>query len=376
MEAETPPVTKFRSGTRIRGEDLIDCVQWPQAAQQVVPRPAEVLDLETVRLGDRHIRTYSVTMPQLSPVPFGELFSYLREIPWRILFRFEGNGIGSLSWRPVVAQILSFVSARNKQIVAGAEDLRARFLAGKPVVRISMAICTWGEDDKEVRRTASILQQALSSWGGVEATARTGDPFLGLVGCALQEAGARGGPEASVRPVPGRLRPGGDRSPLPEHEGPGRKRECRSHRGPIAGEGDGEGGGGAAAPIDWSFVEDSPIEITYFFGIRIKFPTGPENDGSEQKFFLFLLSTINNSLLVCAKIQNSFFPLEEVFNSVAIDCNSELECEEFSFSFRSLMDTSFAPMPVILNTIFEKFVNPVKTINRIGINKTIKMFRN
>ncbi|BAM06343.1 IcmB [Leptospirillum ferrooxidans] len=163
------------------GEDLIDCVQWPQVAQQVVPRPAEVLDLETVRLGDRYIRTFSVTMPQLSPVPFGELFSYLREIPWRILFRFEGNGIGSLSWRPVVAQILSFVSARNKQILAGAEDIRARFLAGQPVVRISMAVCTWGEDGKEVRRNASILQQALNAWGGVEATARTGDPFLGLV---------------------------------------------------------------------------------------------------------------------------------------------------------------------------------------------------
>jgi intracellular multiplication protein IcmB len=163
------------------GESLMDCVQWPQLAQQVVPRPAEVLDLETVRLGDRYIRTFSVTMPQNSPVPFGELFSYLKEIPWRILFRFEGNGIGSLSWRPVVAQILSFVSGRNKQIVAGAEDIKARFLAGQPIVRMSMAVCTWGEDGKQVRRNASILQQALSAWGGVEATARTGDPFMGLV---------------------------------------------------------------------------------------------------------------------------------------------------------------------------------------------------
>ena len=163
------------------GEALIDCVQWPPVWQQVVPRPAEVLDLETVRLGDRYIRTFSVTMPQTSQVPFQELFSYLREIPWRILFRFEGNGIGSLSWRPVVAQILSFVSGRNKQIVAGAEDIRARFLAGQPIVRISMAVCTWGEDGKDVRRNASILQQALSAWGGMETTARTGDPFLGLV---------------------------------------------------------------------------------------------------------------------------------------------------------------------------------------------------
>ncbi len=163
------------------GEALIDCVQWPPVWQQVVPRPAEVLDLETVRLGDRYIRTFSVTMPQTNPVPFRELFSYLREIPWRILFRFEGNGIGSLSWRPVVAQILSFVSGRNKQIVAGAEDIRARFLAGQPIVRISMAVCTWGEDGKDVRRNASVLQQALSAWGGMETTARTGDPFLGLV---------------------------------------------------------------------------------------------------------------------------------------------------------------------------------------------------
>ena len=163
------------------GEALIDCVQWPSVAQQVVPRPAEVLDLETLRLGDRYVRTFSVTMPQTSPVPFGELFSYLKEIPWRILFRFEGNGIGSLSWRPVVAQILSFVSARNKQIVAGAEDIRARVMAGHPVVRMSLAVCTWGEDVREVRRNAQILQQALASWGGVEASARTGDPFLGFV---------------------------------------------------------------------------------------------------------------------------------------------------------------------------------------------------
>ena len=163
------------------GEALIDCVQWPPVWRQVVPRPAEVLDLETVRLGDRYIRSFSVTMPQTNPVPFGDLFFYLREIPWRILFRFEGNGIGSLSWRPVVAQILSFVSGRNKQIVAGAEDIRARFTAGQPIVRMSMAACTWGEDGKDVRRNAQVLQQALSAWGGVEASARTGDPFLGLV---------------------------------------------------------------------------------------------------------------------------------------------------------------------------------------------------
>ena len=163
------------------GEGLINCVQWPPVWQQAVPRPGEVLDLETLRLGDRFIRTFAVMMPQLSPIPFGDLFSYLREIPWRILFRFEGNGIGSLSWRPVVAQILSFVSGRNKQIVAGAEDIRARFMAGQPIVRMSMAACTWGEDGKDVRRNAQVLHQALSAWGGVEASARTGDPFLGLV---------------------------------------------------------------------------------------------------------------------------------------------------------------------------------------------------
>ncbi|WP_053764659.1 hypothetical protein [Leptospirillum ferriphilum] len=163
------------------GEPLIDCVQWPPVAQQVVPRPAEVIDLETARLGDRFIRPFVVAMPQTNPVPFSELFSYLKDVPWRILFRFEGNGIGSLSWRPVVAQILSFVSARNKQIVAGAEDLRARFMAGQPVVRISLAVCTWGDTPKEVRKNGSILSQALSAWGGVEASARTGDPFLGVV---------------------------------------------------------------------------------------------------------------------------------------------------------------------------------------------------
>ena len=163
------------------GEPLIDCVQWPPVWQQVVPRPAEVMDLETVRLGDRYIRSFAVTMPQMNPVPFSELFGYLKDIPWRILFRFEGNGIGSLSWRPVVAQILSFVSSRNKQIVAGAEDLRARFMAGQPVVRISLAVCTWGDTPKETRKNGSILLQALSAWGGVEASARTGDPFLGVV---------------------------------------------------------------------------------------------------------------------------------------------------------------------------------------------------
>ena len=163
------------------GEPLIDCVQWPPVWQQVMPRPAEVMDLDTVRLGDRYIRSFAVTMPQLSPVPFGDLFSYLKEIPWRILFRFEGNGIGSLSWRPVVAQILSFVSSRNKQIVAGADEIRSRFQSGQPVVRMSLALCTWGDTVKEVRKHGSILSQALSAWGSVEASARTGDPFLGVV---------------------------------------------------------------------------------------------------------------------------------------------------------------------------------------------------
>ena len=163
------------------GETALDCVQWPPVGQQLLPRPAEVIDLETVRIGDRYLRAYVATLPQISPVPFSDLFSYLREIPWRVLIRFEGNGVGSLSWRPIVAQILSFASSKNKQIVAGAEDIRARYKEGQPIVRMSLVFITWGASREEVRKNGATLMQAVASWGNVEVSSRTGDPFLGVV---------------------------------------------------------------------------------------------------------------------------------------------------------------------------------------------------
>ncbi len=164
------------------GEPLIDCIQWPPVWQQVVPRAGERVDGETLKIGDRYVRTFVVTLPQNPPpVPFSDLFSYCREIPFRILFRFEGNGMGSLSWRPVVAQILGFVSGKNKQIVAAAEDIKKRYMNGDPIVRMSIALCTWSYDPKEVRRNAGVLQQSLSSWGNMEGSTRTGDPYLAFV---------------------------------------------------------------------------------------------------------------------------------------------------------------------------------------------------
>ena len=97
-------------------------------------------------------------------------------------------------------------------------------------------------------------------------------------GRALQTPGTRRGPEATRRPVPGRIRPGRDRAEIPDDEGPGRKRGRRTHGRPADRGGAGEGGVNGCR---YSGV----TEITAFFGKRSRDPNGTAEEFISQKLF-------------------------------------------------------------------------------------------
>jgi len=91
-------------------------VLWPSLAKQLLPRDAENIDLRTARVGDR---VYSCIFIDLFPKELQRFIDLLArtlptQIPWRISFLIEGNGLASLKVKNALTSVLSWTSAQNR----------------------------------------------------------------------------------------------------------------------------------------------------------------------------------------------------------------------------------------------------------------------
>lgn len=75
-------------------EGELSDVLWPPLANQLIPRDGEILDLRTVRLGDRLYGTVTIDLFPSEVSAFGILFNRIlqAQIPWRISFMLESGG--------------------------------------------------------------------------------------------------------------------------------------------------------------------------------------------------------------------------------------------------------------------------------------------
>ncbi|MCW8398722.1 type IV secretion protein IcmB [Legionella sp. PATHC038] len=159
---------------------------WPSLAKQVFPRDAEVLDLRTVRVGDK---IYSSTYIDLFPKdirPFIQLFTRIlpAHIPWRISFLIESEGLATIKLKGLLAAILTFSSAQNRLISDSVNLLKyIQLNTDESIVRLRVVATTWAPEDRLplLRQRSSELVKAIEGWGSTDVSEICGDPFGGFV---------------------------------------------------------------------------------------------------------------------------------------------------------------------------------------------------
>lgn len=163
---------------------------WPSLAKQVLPRDAEVIDLRTVRVGDK---IYASTYIDLFPKdvrPFITLFSRIlpSHVPWKISFLIESEGLSTIKLKGLLAAILSFSSAQNRLISDSVNLLKYLQLnTDEAIVRLRVVATTWAFEGNVplLRRRSSELVKAIQGWGSTDVSEICGDPFAGFVSTML-----------------------------------------------------------------------------------------------------------------------------------------------------------------------------------------------
>lgn len=173
-----------------RSHNTISDVMWPSLTRQVLPRDAENLDLRTVRFGDQ---IYSCVFIDLLPKDIKSFNALLKrtlaaQIPWRISFFIESDGLRTIKFKSLLASILSFSSANNR-LLSDSNNL-LQYIAintDDAVVRLRIAACTWAPEGQLslLRTRAAELAKAIEGWGSCDVSEVSGDPFGGLVSTML-----------------------------------------------------------------------------------------------------------------------------------------------------------------------------------------------
>ncbi len=176
---------------------------WPPIRRQVCTGDAEVLGPSLVRIGNLLWSGIDMTLAPMDPMPFSKLLDRLSEnkVPFRISFLIESAGMTGVSTKKMMASILGFSNGVNKQIKRSFDFLE-EVARDEPVVRLRVSLATWASaDDRRLAEDrASMLVQAVESWGFCQVTQLQGDPLEAVMSSALGIACASTAP-AAIAPL-------------------------------------------------------------------------------------------------------------------------------------------------------------------------------
>ena len=165
-------------------------VLWPPLGKQLIPRDAENIDLRTCRIGDRIFSSIFVDLFPQEVQNFNKLFhrAVSAKVPWRMSFFVESNGLQGMSFKSLLAAILSFSSRYNRLISDANKILQHIHVAtDDAVVKLRIILTTWAPegDIPLLRNRAAELSKAVQGWGNCETSERCGDSFDGVISSAL-----------------------------------------------------------------------------------------------------------------------------------------------------------------------------------------------
>lgn len=179
------PIREVRPGA---GE--LSGLMYPPLARQVFPRDAVILDLRTVRVGDRIYTPLFIDLFPQDLKTFISLFARTlpTRVPWRMSFLIESGGLATLSFKSMMAAILSFSSAQNALIHDSIKLLRdIEINTDDAVIKLQVSLATWAPEGniRLLRTRTAELAKAVEGWGTCEVSEVSGDAFAGIASSLL-----------------------------------------------------------------------------------------------------------------------------------------------------------------------------------------------
>ena len=163
---------------------------WPPLSKQIIPRDAEIVDRRTVQVGTQIYSTSYIDLFPKDIRPFVSLFARVlpTQVPWRISFLIESEGLSTIKLKGMLATILSFSSPQNRLISNSVNLLKyLNINTDATIVRLRVVATTSAPAGEYalLRRRSSELVKAIQGWGTTEVSEICGDPFSGFVASML-----------------------------------------------------------------------------------------------------------------------------------------------------------------------------------------------
>jgi intracellular multiplication protein IcmB len=161
---------------------------WPPIGQQLCPMDAEVINSNTVRIGDLWWAATDMSLGPADPSPFPQLLNRLIEanMPFRISFLMESGGITGEAFRKMASAILAFSNGINRQIKDTLNHL-IEVAKSDPVVRLRISFATYAPAGNKplIEERLANLMQSVESWGYCQVSNNCGDPLESVMSSAL-----------------------------------------------------------------------------------------------------------------------------------------------------------------------------------------------
>jgi len=160
---------------------------YPSLREQIFPREGLNYGQNCIRIGDRLHAPMMMVLPPQTPGGFDALFNRLREknIPWRVSFMLDADGLKYMTWKHVMSTVLHFTSTVNKKFNASIDELKALEIDGEAIIRFRACFSTSvyadiPDAERKLNIRAAELSSAVQAWGTTDVTQLVGDPLLGF----------------------------------------------------------------------------------------------------------------------------------------------------------------------------------------------------
>lgn len=165
-------------------------LMYPPLARQIFPRDAMIMDLRTIRVGDRIFTPLFIDLFPQELKTFIALFARTlpTRVPWRISFLIESGGLATLGFKSLMAAILSFTSAQNGLLHDATKMLRnIETNTDDAIVKLQVSLATWAPEGnlRLLRTRTAELAKAVEGWGSCEVSEVSGDVFAGIASSLL-----------------------------------------------------------------------------------------------------------------------------------------------------------------------------------------------
>ncbi len=171
-------------------DDDVSEIMWPALPLQLLPRDGKNVTLKVAQIGDKIYAPMFIDLFPKEVKSFAQLFNRVMaaNIPWRISFMMESNGLASLGMKATMAAILSFASKENP-LISDAKNLLSFIQTNTDdaVVRLKVSLCTWAPVDNIglLKTRAAELAKAVQGWGHCDVAEISGDPYGAVLSSAL-----------------------------------------------------------------------------------------------------------------------------------------------------------------------------------------------